>query len=49
MGADLTRSEDRLRACSLCIGLDGIAYLAWRGWDEPLEWTTRRLVQVLDA
>ena len=47
-GVDLPQRDARLFACNLFVGLDGISYLAWRGWDEPLDWTTRRLAEILD-
>ena len=41
--------EERVRACALYIGLDGMAYQAWKGGWSELQATAARLVQVTRA
>jgi hygromycin-B 4-O-kinase len=47
VGLDVTDFATRVRACSLYIGLDGMAFQAWSGRGADLERTARRTLEVL--
>jgi hygromycin-B 4-O-kinase len=50
IGLEVPSFEERLRACELAIGMDGLAYQAWAaGAPENLAWTTRRLHGLLQT
>ena len=46
---DVPRMAERLRCYEICIGMDGLVYQAYAGHWTNLEWTARRLRQVLSA
>jgi hypothetical protein len=46
---DVPRMAERLRCYEICIGMDGLVYQAYAGHWKNLEWTARRLRQVLSA
>jgi hygromycin-B 4-O-kinase len=46
LGIDLTHFAERLRCYELHIGLDGIAYQAWKGGWDNVAWTTRRTLEL---
>ena len=46
-GFDVPGFEDRLRACALYIGLDGMTYQAWKELRHDLEATAERTIEIL--
>ena len=49
IGLRVTDFEARMRCCELCIGLDGMAYQAFRSRWADLEATARRTLAVADS
>jgi hygromycin-B 4-O-kinase len=49
IGLEVAEFEERMRCCELCIGLDGMAYQAFRLRWTDLEATARRTLGLLDS
>ena len=47
IGLAVPRFDERLLACQISIGLDGMAYQAFRGFWSDLDWTAARTLEVV--